>query len=430
MSSSQKTPYYTLSQFQDADKPTWRGDYNGDMSKIDTGMQDIKTSAIDAKTIAQSAESSINEVRRDYLKKTDAQNTYTTKTELNDTKTTIENNADNKFVAKETYTATIGEIKTDIKTASHPKKNIVVFGDSWTVVQNGAFINALRAEYDVESVHSYGVGGHTIQDIMSQIQAYKSDTTFDHDNVTNVIVLAGTNNVFWDNAVTHTDALNVAKSIRNAFPDPVQIDYFPDNSRTINSGRNHRYGDILQAFAIYMAVHPEFLWIVGFNNGEFFKGNDTDGVQHLSEDGYKQLAHWIYSTINGSYFGDVAGSAIVQVTPGPNSDVTFPAQNVRVRYTGVYTHILGHIANVEWAEKEGINKNNPKIEIDFNTSISPNTLPVQLQSDMVTIFAGGLYTGYFNNNNFRSSNKNTKTTEYTFNDITIDAYTRASYNLL
>lgn len=107
MSSSQKTPYYNLSQFQDTDKPSWRGDYNGDMSKIDTGMQEIKTSAIDAKTIAQNAESSINEVRRDYLTKTDAQDTYATKTELNDTKTTIENNADNKFVAKTVYDTAI-----------------------------------------------------------------------------------------------------------------------------------------------------------------------------------------------------------------------------------------------------------------------------------------------------------------------------------
>ena len=72
MSSSRKTTYYNLSQFDDHDKPTWRGDYNGDMSKIDTGMQEIKTSAIDAKTAAQNAESSIDEVRRDYLTKTDA----------------------------------------------------------------------------------------------------------------------------------------------------------------------------------------------------------------------------------------------------------------------------------------------------------------------------------------------------------------------
>ena len=67
MSSSRKTPYYNLSQFDDHDKPTWRGDYNGDMSKIDTGMQETKTSAIDAKTAAQNAESSINEVKREYL---------------------------------------------------------------------------------------------------------------------------------------------------------------------------------------------------------------------------------------------------------------------------------------------------------------------------------------------------------------------------
>lgn len=107
MSSSQKTPYYNLSQFQDTDKPSWRGDYNGDMGKIDTGLQEVKTSAIDAKTAAQNAESSINEVKRDYLKKTDAQNTYATKTELNDTKTTIENNADSKFVAKTVYDTAI-----------------------------------------------------------------------------------------------------------------------------------------------------------------------------------------------------------------------------------------------------------------------------------------------------------------------------------
>lgn len=107
MASTRKTPYYNLSQFDDHDKPTWRGDYNGDMSKIDTGMQETKTSAIDAKTAAQNAESSINEVKRDYLKKTDAQDTYATKTELNDTKTTIENNADNKFVAKTVYEAAI-----------------------------------------------------------------------------------------------------------------------------------------------------------------------------------------------------------------------------------------------------------------------------------------------------------------------------------
>ena len=125
MSSSQKTPYYNLSQFQDADKPSWRGDYNGDMDKIDTGLQNVKTSAIDAKTAAQNAESSVNEVKRDYLKKTDAQDTYATKTALNETKTTIENNADSKFVAKTVYEAAIAN-KAD-KTSVYTKYCINIF---------------------------------------------------------------------------------------------------------------------------------------------------------------------------------------------------------------------------------------------------------------------------------------------------------------
>lgn len=38
MSSINKTPHYNLSQFGDSpdDKPSWRGDYTADMSKIDS----------------------------------------------------------------------------------------------------------------------------------------------------------------------------------------------------------------------------------------------------------------------------------------------------------------------------------------------------------------------------------------------------------
>ena len=161
MSSSQKTPYYNLSQFQDADKPTWRGDYNGDMSKIDTGMQDIKTSAIDAKTIAQNAESSINEVRRDYLTKTDAQNTYTTKTELNDTKTTIENNADNKFVAKTVYDTAIADKadKTNVYTKTESDDKYRAKTDSYSKGETDSNFNEkiVHAQYHTaagtQSVH-------------------------------------------------------------------------------------------------------------------------------------------------------------------------------------------------------------------------------------------------------------------------------------
>ena len=56
MSSTTKTANYNLSQFADADKPTWRGDYNGDMLKIDRGMQCNANAAADAHTAATNAQ--------------------------------------------------------------------------------------------------------------------------------------------------------------------------------------------------------------------------------------------------------------------------------------------------------------------------------------------------------------------------------------
>ena len=55
MSSTTKTTNYNLSQFADADKPTWRGDYNGDMLRIDRGMQCNANAAADAHTAATNA---------------------------------------------------------------------------------------------------------------------------------------------------------------------------------------------------------------------------------------------------------------------------------------------------------------------------------------------------------------------------------------
>lgn len=54
MSSSNKTTNYNLSQYISTDKPTYLGDYNGDMLKIDTQMKNNANSATEA--IAQAGE--------------------------------------------------------------------------------------------------------------------------------------------------------------------------------------------------------------------------------------------------------------------------------------------------------------------------------------------------------------------------------------
>ena len=41
MTATNHTANYNLSQFEPTDRPTWQGDYNGDMSKIDEAIHNI-----------------------------------------------------------------------------------------------------------------------------------------------------------------------------------------------------------------------------------------------------------------------------------------------------------------------------------------------------------------------------------------------------
>lgn len=56
MSSTNKTPNYNLSQYIGTDKPTYLGDYNGDMLKIDNQLKANADSASNAKAAAGTAQ--------------------------------------------------------------------------------------------------------------------------------------------------------------------------------------------------------------------------------------------------------------------------------------------------------------------------------------------------------------------------------------
>ena len=55
MASTNKTTNYELSQYIGSDKPTYLGDYNGDMLKIDTQMKANATAAATADSKATTA---------------------------------------------------------------------------------------------------------------------------------------------------------------------------------------------------------------------------------------------------------------------------------------------------------------------------------------------------------------------------------------
>ena len=60
MSSTNKTTNYELSQFVGSDKPTWLGDYNSDMSKIDAQMKNNANAVQTAQSTADTASSTAN----------------------------------------------------------------------------------------------------------------------------------------------------------------------------------------------------------------------------------------------------------------------------------------------------------------------------------------------------------------------------------
>lgn len=59
MASSRKTDNIKLNQFDSADKPTWLGDYNEDMKRIDNAFYDIQR---ESKTSSQNAAAASSEV--------------------------------------------------------------------------------------------------------------------------------------------------------------------------------------------------------------------------------------------------------------------------------------------------------------------------------------------------------------------------------
>lgn len=60
MASTNKTSNYNLSQYIGSDKPTYLGDYNNDMLKIDNGMEENKTMIETAQSDIETAQNTAN----------------------------------------------------------------------------------------------------------------------------------------------------------------------------------------------------------------------------------------------------------------------------------------------------------------------------------------------------------------------------------
>lgn len=411
MSSTNRTPHYNLSQFTDTDKPTWRGDINADMSKIDTALNDAHTSAVQAVGIANAAKDAADTATTAADAATEAakeaKSSAGAANAAADAATTTANGS--KTVAEAAKTAADAAVTTanaaKAKVDTIGRHNIVILGDSWTLVESYAIVDGFREIPAVSKVWSIGQGGATIQKIQDQLDWWAADTTIDHSIITDVVIVAGINNVYRNlENITEIEAYNMAVKIVEAFGNNVKYHYFPNNSKTTNEGRNARYMDIIQGFIKGgITVHPETLYLTGYNHQEMYRGTDEWGTYHLSSDGYKKFAKILFNLMEGSHIDGMIATANVEMSPAENSDIVFSPQICFISYTNNSCTIKGSINNCSW--REGISeesKKNPNITIVFkDEKYGENLLPFRFPPTVATIVVqNGIMVGDLSGNTF------------------------------
>jgi lysophospholipase L1-like esterase len=218
-----------------------------------------------------------------------------------------------------------------LESRGRTQRNIVVLGDSWTVVHNNALYNRLKNVMPYAVWHNYGISGAVIQQLPEEIEKAKKDASLHPESVTDVIIVMGTNNVFWTNLngyadITENAAYIAFKTVRDYFT-YADIRFFPNNSKTLNDGRNKLYGNIISgAKRAGVATHEESL-ILLCGHIDWFNGDDQEGVQHLSDDGYRMLADRIANVLQGGVLyldgviGSKAGIAYKYTNPGQSNEV-------------------------------------------------------------------------------------------------------------
>ena len=219
--------------------------------------------------------------------------------------------------------------------ATSSLKTILLLGDSWTVKESNALQNALAAFNDVEAVYNFGVDGAQIMEIGSQAVTAYNSSKFDNDKITDIVIVAGTNNVYHNNSYEYSDVVASFKTVTSKFP-KAKTSYFPNNSRTFNGGRNGRYRDFIKAALEAGATPQPSIMMLTFANGfDDFYNTTAFGCQHLSATGYANFAGYIHGFLNGVDYSNYPVQFPIALSAASSSSIT---GTLTGRYIGTVSH--------------------------------------------------------------------------------------------
>ena len=147
MASTNKTTHYELSQYVGSDKPTYLGDYNTDMSKIDAAINSAKTTADSASTAATNAQTAAETAQT--TANTAVTNAATAQSGVAENATSIGTLANLTTADKTSLVGAINEVN---------NKALVVDSMSGTETNKAPSVNAVKLFLDGTTLYSDATG--------------------------------------------------------------------------------------------------------------------------------------------------------------------------------------------------------------------------------------------------------------------------------
>lgn len=362
MSSINKTPHYNLSQFGDSpdDKPSWRGDYSGDMSKIDSQMYRNETGATTATstanmakiaadnalslaqanraditeqesyfnalgvTSAQTAQSLMSTIngKAENTALTSLQGTVSSLSDTVDGKANTadvytRSQADARYTQQGGYSGTAQQLDQRIQALeTQPEDQLPIclcIGDSYansseSVNPDGTdatkwptqLRNIIGNDYRVKNYSVTGAGfnvsGKTFTD---QINNAYSASAIDNDNVA-IIVIGGGRNDIGTTPQMESYADATFSNARAKFPKAriISVPMLWHNAGMDMYGRQKAAG-VAQAAAKNGVENVDWAWTWNIGNDSNFPSGDI----HPNANGSKVIASYMASAIRGTYTG-------------------------------------------------------------------------------------------------------------------------------
>ena len=253
------------------------------------------------------------------------------------------------------------------------RRKCVLLGDSWTVVHSQWLFRKLQELDPTSEWRDYGINGAVVQRLPEMVAKAKTDRSCNPDEITDVVIVMGTNNVFWTELdgyddITATTAYNAFNAVRECFRNAT-IHYFPDNSKTLNDGRNRLYRVIFDgARQAGCVVHSDCLRLLA-NNLAWYNGDDQEGVQHLSDGGYREFACRINECLRGGKLIEDEGFIGGCFFKGSSGDAVFDQDAV----PSLYMLTSDGFERVADVKRYGLN---------FNGSSTAQTMHIAIQGTM------------------------------------------------